>query len=337
MAIGTAQEGRTLALESKKYLDSGNLNPETTQNYINNLQEYANTYPNLKSNFNVYIEQLNAAQAKPNLAPVTKNGVETNAPLPSKKNDGERVGAPTTPSLGVGNVKGTTIDELNNNLAHACDFVLDLKKNIYLKNYIKAIAKSIREGIRAIQRLLGLGDASGSFSTIINKLKAIAQEIKYIQKEYIQPIIDFEKYVLAVLVKIRQTIQWILSLPGKILAMLKDCLNKLISSLKNIFTDALKEAATEVPLGGSSEEAGFDAVIKEAKSVISAGQDLLRATSTAVAGAAAITASATVGLISPVSASEVTEANKTIAAYENSIPTTSQSTIETPSQNKSTP
>jgi hypothetical protein len=273
---------------------------------------------------------------KPNLAPVTTQGTETSAPAPAKKNDGQRVGAPTTPSLGIGGVAGTTIDDLNNSLAHACDFVLDLKKNIGLKNFIKAISKAVREGIRGIQRLLGFSDASGSFSTIINKLKAIAQEIRYIQKEYIQPIIDFEKYVLAVLVKVRAIIQWILSLPAKLLALLGDCLKKLISALKSIFTDALKEASAETPLGGDGDT-GFSDAIKAAKDTMSAAGDLLKSASTAVAGAAVIATSATVGLVTPVSASDIAGANKTIAAYESSSPKSSESSAATPEQNKSAP
>jgi hypothetical protein len=70
-------------------------------------------------------------------------------------------------------------------------------------------------------------------------LKAIAEEIRYIQKTYIQPIIDFEKYVLAVIVKIRAIVQWILSLPARILQLLYTCLTNLLKALANIFTDAL--------------------------------------------------------------------------------------------------
>jgi hypothetical protein len=337
--------GGTVTLPNGDTLTFSDISVFKSPSYLNqfpNGQLPANT---ILPNGQTYKEVLDFYQAnpngtptvsKPNLAPATNKGVETNAPAPAKQNDGQRVGAPTTPSLGMGGVVGTTVDDLNNNLAHACDFVLDLKKNIGLKNFIKAIAKAVREGIRGIQRLLGFTDYSGSFSTIINRLKSIAEEIRYIQKEYIQPIIDFEKYVLAVLVKIRAMIQWILSLPAKLLALLGDCLKKLIFALKSIFTDALKEASTEVPLGGDGDT-GFSDAIKEAKAVLSAGSDLLKTTSAAVAGAAVIATSATVGLISPVSASDVAAANKTITAYESSIPKSSESSAATPEQNKSAP
>ena len=268
----------------------------------------------------------------PNIAK-SNNGVESNPPVLTNAYDIPNKG-PTTPVTATGNMANTTIDVLNNELAHACDFVLDLQKSIGLKKFIKAIAKAIREGIRYIMKFLGLTDASGSFSTVINKLKAIAEEIRYIQKTYIQPIIDFERYVLAVIVKIRATIQWILSLPARILALLNDCLTKLLAALSNIFTDALNEAGNEVPIGPGQD---FTNLISAAKDTINAGTDLLRTTAVAVGGAAVIATSATAGLLVPVNQSDLDGANATIAAYDKTIPTTEASTLATPTQEKSTP
>ncbi len=137
---------------------------------------------------------------------------------PSTKADGPIVGGPSYPSTPAvrGDVSGS-IAITNKNLVHSCDFVNDLVKSIGLKKFLKAIAKWIREGIRKIQQLMGFTDASGSFSQVINRLKAAAQEIRTFIKLYIEPIIEFQKYVLAVLVKIRAIIQWILSLPAKLL------------------------------------------------------------------------------------------------------------------------
>jgi len=260
----------------------------------------------------------------PNVAQ-SNNGVESNPPILTNANDIPNKG-PTTPVTATGNMANTTIDVLNNNLAHACDFVLDLKKSLGLKKFIKAIAKAIREGIRYIMKLMGLSDASGSFSTIINKLKAIAEEIKYIQKTYIQPIIDFEKYVLAVIVKIRAIVQWILSLPARILALLKDCLTNLLKALASIFTDALNEAGNEVPL---SQGQDFKDLIAAAKDTMNAGADLLKSTAIVVGGAAVIATSATAGMLIPVSQEELTAANQTIANYEKTTPTAAESTIST--------
>ena len=149
------------------------------------------------------------------------------------------------PALGVGIVEGTIVDNLNSQISHVCDFSLDIQKNIGLKKYIKAISRFIRDGIRAVKLKLGFGDSSGVIFTIIEELKAAAEFVRYIQKEYIQPVLDFQKYVLDVVVKIKKLIQWILSLPAKIFAMLKDCLTRLYKTIASIFSDAWNEATAE--------------------------------------------------------------------------------------------
>jgi hypothetical protein len=149
------------------------------------------------------------------------------------------------PALGVGIVEGTIVDNLNSQISHVCDFSLDIQKNIGLKKYIKAISRFIRDGIRAVKLALGFGEPSGLIFTIIEELKAAARFIRYIQKEYIQPVLDFQKYVLDVVVKIKKLIQWILSLPAKIFAMLKGCLTRLYKTIASIFADAWNEATAE--------------------------------------------------------------------------------------------
>jgi len=149
------------------------------------------------------------------------------------------------PALGVGIVEGTIVDNLNSQISHVCDFSLDIQKNIGLKKYIKAISRFIRDGIRAVKLALGFGEPSGLIFTVIEKLKAAAAFIRYVQKEYIQPVLDFQKYVLDVVVKIKKLIQWILSLPAKIFAMLKDCLTRLYKTIASIFSDAWNEATAE--------------------------------------------------------------------------------------------
>jgi len=149
------------------------------------------------------------------------------------------------PALGVGIVEGTIVDNLNSQISHVCDFSLDIQKNIGLKKYIKAISRFIRDGIRAVKLALGFGEPSGLIFTVIEKLKAAAAFIRYVQKEYIQPVLDFQKYVLDVVVKIKKLIQWILSLPAKIFAMLKGCLTRLYKTIASIFSDAWNEATAE--------------------------------------------------------------------------------------------
>jgi len=255
---------------------------------------------------------------------------------PSTAADGPAIGGPTYPSTPAarGDVSGS-IASTNASLVHSCDFANDLKKNIGLKKFLKAVAKWIREGIRKIQQLMGFSDPSGTFSETINMLKSAAEFIRYVVKEYIEPIIEFEKYVLAVIVKIRAIIQWILSLPAKLLALLRDCLAKLLKSIASLFADAWAEASAEIQ--GADSGKGFEELSAAVKDTVAAAKELLTASTTAAGLAVGIAVSGTVGLLAPVSESDIAGANKTITAYSGSVP----SALEVPSDpdflKKSTP
>jgi hypothetical protein len=212
------------------------------------------------------------------------------------------------PALGVGIVEGTIVDNLNSQISHVCDFSLDIQKNIGLKKYVKAISRFIRDGIRAVKLALGFGEPSGLIFTVIEKLKAAAAFIRYVQKEYIQPVLDFQKYVLDVVVKIKKLIQWILSLPAKIFAMLKGCLTRLYKTIASIFSDAWNEATaeeaadfaaqnptsdliTEPP--GTPEEGSFAELREAASDLNNARNELTQGVETVVKDTVTILASAT--------------------------------------------
>ena len=237
----------------------------------------------------------------------------------------ESVGQPTVPPLARGVVANTAISQANDNLAHVCDFVGDMQKNINLKKYAKAIAQQIRKAIRAVLRALGLGDSTGQTSWLLNTLKSIKREIDYINKQILQPILDFQKYVLAYIAKLREILQWILGLPSKFLKLLKDCLEKIIKAIANVFRDigaGLSDGLSEGP-------SNFDEIITEAKALAATVGDTVKLTAAVGAGTVAIVGSATAGLLIPTSQAELDAANATIAAYE--------TPVNPPSQNKSTP
>lgn len=177
--------------------------------------------------------------------PETNRGANLQSLFPG---DGKTAGNPTLPGLARGLVDGTLISYTNSKIEHACDFIDDLRKNVELKKYIKAAAKYIRDGIRLLLEALGI-DATGTFSWIIDTMKAAARELRYIQKEIIQPIIDFEKYVLAYIVRIRKIIAWLQSLPARFKALLAACYAKLLRLVTSIFTDFFQELTADTGIG----------------------------------------------------------------------------------------
>jgi hypothetical protein len=247
---------------------------------------------------------LPAVVGEANLTPPAVNG-----------NDGRIAGAPSIPSSARGKIIGTSNHYTNKRRSHVCGFIDEMRKNVYLKQFIKASAAAIREGIRYVIKSLGLTDKSGVFTQIVATLRTVQRWLKTVQY-YLKKILDFEKYVLAYIVKIRAIIQWLMSLPAKLLKLLKECLVKFLKLVKNVFTDFLKE------LTAGTGESGVVQIISETKKTINEAVATVKSAAAVAAGAVTIAGYATAGFAVPVSNADLAAANKTIAAYESSQPTT---------------
>ena len=241
---------------------------------------------------------------------------ENGAPVPPSGVVGDVKDEPSTPRIARGVMEGTIVNKNNKDLAHVCDFISEMQKNINLKKYTKALANELREIIRKVLKALGFSDATGQFSWILNTLKAYARELRRIQKEIIQPIIDFQKYVIAYITKIRAMIQWLLNLPERFLKMLNECYLRLLKLIKQILVDTVKGFKEGLTEGSVTQEtlelvdAAYDAV-DETYNTIDAAKN-------AFAGAQVVLNVATTGLLVPVSESEVEAANNYINTYTTS-------------------
>lgn len=253
---------------------------------------------------------------------------ENAPPICVRTGDAPRSGEPSnTPGTSYGKVNNTCVDETNKKRSHVCDFISEMQKNISLKKYTKAIGKAIREAIQNVMKFLGLTDRTGKFSYIINKLKAFAAELRRINKEILQPIIDFERYVLAYITKIRALIQWLLSLPAALLALLVDCLARLLKLIGSVFSDIISEA-----ISGDFGDSEFSELISAAKEVVQATGETISKVVEATTLAIEIPIAATAGILIPVSQSELDAANTTIQQYTSENPTLSD--ITNAGQNK---
>ena len=226
--------------------------------------------------------------------------------------------------------------------SHVCDFILEMKKDINLSKYTKAIANTIREAIRKILAALGLSDSSGQSTYWVNLLKNIARELRDFNKYVIKPIIEFQKYVLAYITKLREIIAWILSLPAALAKLLADCLARLRKLIVSVFTSIIASAAAvgtgadpnagdaEAQAGGFYGGPGFSEVIAEARNVVTAAGEVLNAAGEAAQLAATIPITATAGLLVPTTLEEVYAADATIQAYEKEKNITNNSAVLAP-------
>jgi len=240
--------------------------------------------------------------------------VETNPPTSVNTPEAGQPSTPTTENY------CKAIDFTNARRSHVCDFILEMKKDINLSKYTKAIANTIREAVRKILALLGGTDSSGVTTFIINTLKNIARELRDFNKYILKPITDFAKEVIAYIATLRSIIAWILSLPAKLAQLLSDCLVRLRKLIVSVFTSIISSAAAvgsgadpnagdvEAQAGGFYGGASFADIIAQAKDATAAVTETLTAvqeTTTAVAGVG-ITA---IALFSPVTAEEANSAS----------------------------
>ena len=258
-------------------------------------------------------------------------GNENLKPPEGAENDGRVPGTPTTPMCARSVVTGTSRGNNNKKLSHVCSFIDEMRKNIYLKKFIKSTAQAIREQIRNILKAIGLGDTSGVFAYITAKLKEVARWLKTVQK-FLKDVINFEKYVLAYITKIRAIIDWIRSLPARFLALLAQCLAKFLKLIGSVLSDFWQELT-------AGTDSGLGELISSAKSVVNETVKTVQLAGTAAAGVVVIAGAATVGLLVPTSAAEVSAANRTISTYNATLPTTdSVAALAAPTpQKKSTP
>jgi hypothetical protein len=231
------------------------------------------------------------------------------SPTPKNNGDTQVSGGVTTSGLARGAIANTTIDKINNSLSHMCDFSTEVKKDNALKKFLTSIANQVRDAIKQIKIALG-ADPTGQLSWVASMLNKIKRILDWINKEIVQPIINFEKLVIGYIQKIQAIISWILSLPARLAQMLADCLKALYKLIANTFTDL------ESSSGGLSTD-----LLSTAKSVVSSASSLYSATSLAVTNASTITMTTlNAATVQPTSAVTAASAAAAIVDYTSTLP-----------------
>jgi phage-related protein len=193
-------------------------------------------------------------------------------------------GQPTTAPNLRGDMNGTTTNIANNNRAHVCDISAEMSRGAaWVKMQYGVVVEAVRKAIRAVLNALGFTpDATSSRLTELAKaIKAEAKKIKKILDEVNNVIEVFSRFVT----QVQQMIQWILSLPAKALALLKECLTELQQSLTKSFTDLF------TPTGTSSFVSDIQDIASTVKDVASSA---LTTVNNAVAAATEAAATVTV-------------------------------------------
>jgi hypothetical protein len=165
-------------------------------------------------------------------------------------------GKPTTPANAY-TANNTILSWTNNNLAHGCDFrflidIGDLGIGV-LENPIKLIQDAIkgaknkaaaiirtllaqllsgfRIGLKAITVSLNL-DPTGQLSAAFSKVREVIRTINYYSRKLAE-IVGEIALVIALVQELKQIVEWIKSLPAKILGLLRDCLATFLGAIKS--------------------------------------------------------------------------------------------------------
>lgn len=172
-----------------------------------------------------------------------------------------KVGAPTTPANAF-TVSGTITDFTNSNLVHACDFrflinIGDFNIGV-VENPITLIEQAIRNsknkaaamirallsqllsnfrvGLKGIAVALNL-DPTGQLSAIFAKVREAVRTVNYYSRKLAE-IVGSAALVIALVDELKQIVEWIKTLPEKVLILLQDCLR--------VFSNAITAATSQI-------------------------------------------------------------------------------------------
>lgn len=146
------------------------------------------------------------------------------------------------------NTFSTIISTINEKLTHECG------TNEYIRLFAAkchgiaaAIAKGIRNAINLVLEAFGIDPALGGFAAKIRRIAEKISEITYWAKQ----INKFINDIVLVIAQIRALIDYILSLPKKLLALFQKCLQEALAELRRGIFSILSAGTDELNSGGA--------------------------------------------------------------------------------------
>ena len=239
------------------------------------------------------------------------------------KTDGS-VGQPTTPRLNRGIVVGTAVNYTNLRRSHVCDITPEVQRAVAIARIqFGQFIETVRNQIRALILALS-SDPTGIVSTIVSMAKKAAVELKRI-RDIIAEINDYATVIISVIRKIRAIIDYILGLPERIAAFVRDCLTSFFSAIATGVSDLVGG----LNLGSGTSD--FGELITAIREVQSATVEVTQQVYTL----ASVPASAVAAITTPTSASEIKAAEKTVTQTIGELFPTAGETLDTNSYKRS--
>lgn len=174
---------------------------------------------------------------------------------------------PTSPLLSQGIVEGTAVGVANKKRVHVCDISGAMKTAAAAARIaFGVLMKAIRAAVRAVLTALGFNPESES-GRFLQLALLIIRGIKYAQA-FIDEINDYAQVFIFYAKQVRAMIDWILSLPKALAAMLAGCLNELLNAISVGFSS----------LVGGSIGVDLQQSLKVVNDIVDSGKKLINDT-----------------------------------------------------------
>ena len=222
------------------------------------------------------------------------------------KPPGDPAGILNFPSTSPGGrevIAGTGVDRTNQELVHVCDITLETNRFVSgIKREFGLVLAALKELIAKALQAMGFGDPSGLITKFVELAKDIASQIKKVT-DFLKEVNETIAGYLKIVRQIRAMIDYILSLPEKLLAEFQQCLSNLYKSLLAGIT------ASFTDFGGGSTD------LKELQDAVSSIGTEIAAVATQAAVLASAPQQLAAAIVTPTSAAEVDAASRSFADY----------------------
>jgi hypothetical protein len=227
-------QGGTLTLANGNFISGLNSQEQFSQGFFKNTGIPLDAkLPNGKTykemvDYHQSINDGSYVPPAPTLATTTTKGTETKAPTVINSGDAPVKGGPTTPATAAGVLTNTTLDKMNNSLAHVCDIAGPMVYGIAWASF------KIGEAIQAIRTFLeGLwGSVSSSpfGDAIRGAIKFIKAKIALARK-FLKQVQEAVAAVQKFINEVKQLIALIATYPARIAAILIGCVKQAMADI----------------------------------------------------------------------------------------------------------
>lgn len=153
----------------------------------------------------------------------------------------QQIDKPSLPSGQDGTIENTPIERSNENKEHVCNIAEAIKLNVLLQKLkVSSIIQWVRQKIEALFSSLS---QSAFAQELRAKLKQLTAKLKSLKK-IIDEINEFIVEIAKLITKIREIIVWILSLPARFLAFLRECLTVFLAAISSSVTSAFTDSVS---------------------------------------------------------------------------------------------